>query len=1024
MNYLNEWQASGVDEELTQLNVIALEGSSPSEYLLYSDDIPRRNDGRVSDGFLKRYAHTEDGGWWCSGIDLLTGEEDLWGCFKPDRPRCNEQKGKPIKYEHPPKVPTGIFALKIPRHIWQRIADRYGVEILPEDRNDDCTYFDFWQWLLKHPSIPLCITEGAKKAGALLSSGYAAIALPGVNSGYRTPKDESGNRIGKSRLIPQLEKLVRKREIYIVFDRDSKPNTLKAVSAAIRKMGYLLRQVDCSVKVVTWKPELGKGVDDLIADRGQQTFDEGYAKAMPLEIWKAQTWTQLTHTPQIKLDCRYLPEDLSIPETAKLIGIKSAKGTGKTKLLEKIVALAAANGQWVLVIGHRIQLVQSLCQRFGLKYITEIKDNPHDVGAGFGLCLDSLHPDSSAQFKAIDWSNGVVIIDEIEQVLWHGLNSTTCKDRRVAILKSLKILMQNVLGDEGQVYAADADLSDTTLDYLISLAGINLKPFIIQNDWKPSKDECWQVYNYKESTPKKLVKDLEKHIKDGGKPFVCLSAQKLKSQWGTRTLEAYLKKKFPERKILRIDSESLADPQHPAYGCIGNLDRILINYEIVLASPSIETGVSIEIKNHFTSVWCIAQGIQGENTVRQTLGRIRENIPRHIWCATYGFNRIGNGSTSIPNLLTSGHRLTQLNIRLLQQSDFDAIEDIDTEFQAESLLCWAKMAVRFNAAMINYRDAIVAGLQDEGHQIKEPKVAIASKVEKGTQTTKPSTWETTGGSGKLAEVKSETKSLTCAIAEVREQNYQAECVAIEIAPDLSTQEYFSLNKRVVKTNLERRKLRKFELHQRYQLPVTAKLVALDDDGWYQQLRLHYFLTVGRPFLAQRDAIVARKMLERGDGSLFLPDFNNSQLGTTIGTMETLGISQLLVNPVRELTNLDEDLQVTAAIAIANRLEIKTATGIGIAKNASPITIVRCFIDRLGYALQCIRCGGDRRKRIRVYQIVEPLDDRQLVFEKWLALDRQRPGSSILWQSYLLADAKKVYLKQADDCKYTQLSLDL
>ncbi|MGL5803831.1 MAG: DUF3854 domain-containing protein, partial [Xenococcaceae cyanobacterium] len=386
MNYLNEWQASGVDEELTQLNVIALEGSSPSEYLLYSDDIPRRNDGRVSDGFLKRYAHTEDGGWWCSGIDLLTGEEDLWGCFKPDRPRCNEQKGKPIKYEHPPKVPTGIFALKIPRHIWQRIADRYGVEILPEDRNDDCTYFDFWQWLLKHPSIPLCITEGAKKAGALLSSGYAAIALPGVNSGYRTPKDEFGNRIGKSRLIPQLEKLVRKREIYIVFDRDSKPNTLKAVSAAIRKMGHLLRQVDCSVKVVTWKPELGKGVDDLIADRGQQTFDEAYAKAMPLEIWKAQTWTQLTHTPQIKLDCRYLPEDLSIPETAKLIGIKSAKGTGKTKLLEKIVALAAANGQWVLVIGHRIQLVQSLCQRFGLKYITEIKDNPHDVGAGFGLC--------------------------------------------------------------------------------------------------------------------------------------------------------------------------------------------------------------------------------------------------------------------------------------------------------------------------------------------------------------------------------------------------------------------------------------------------------------------------------------------------------------------------------------------------------------------------------------------------------------------------------------------------------------
>jgi hypothetical protein len=1044
MNYLNEWQASGVDEKLTQLNVIALEGSCPSDYLLYSDAIPRRNDGRVSEQFLKRYAHTEDGGWWCSGIDLLTGEEDLWGCFKPDRPRNSDKRGKLVKYEHPPKVPTGIFALKIPRHIWQRIADRYGVEILPEDENRDflgearmanlrgassepvseqeapfrhneCrdsfashSHFGFWQWLLKHPSIPLCITEGAKKAGALLSIGYAAIAIPGVNSGYRTPKDEYGNRVGKSYLIPQLEKLACQRDIYIVFDRDSKPNTLKAVNAAIRKTGYLLKQLSNSVKIVTWKPQLGKGVDDLIAERGQKVFDEVYAKALPLETWKAKTWTQLTHTPQVQLDCRYLP-DLSIPETAKLIGIKSAKGTGKTKLLEKIVSQAAANGQWVLAIGHRIQLVQALCQRFGLKYISQIKDNPSDVDAGFGLCIDSLHPDSSAQFKAIDWSNGVVIIDEIEQVLWHGLNSSTCKDNRVSILKSLKILIQNILGGEGQVYVADADLSDTSLDYLISLAGIDLKPFIIQNEWKPDRDECWQVYNYNEGTPKRLVKDLEKHIKDGGKPFICLSAQKLKSQWGTRTLEAYFKKKFPDRKILRIDSESLADPQHPAYGCIGNLNQILSDYEIVLASPSIETGVSIEIKNHFSSVWCIAQGIQGENTVRQTLGRIRANIPRYLWCATYGFNKVGNGSTSIPSLLTSGHRLTQLNIRLLQQSDFDTIDDVDTEFQAESLLCWAKMAVRFNAAMINYRDSILAALQEEGHQIQQPAVAIANKNDKNLENN---------------ENKTEINSLVEAIAEIREQNYQDECQAIAASANLSNEEYLALNKRMVKTTPERRRLRKFELSKRYHLPVSAELIALDDNGWYQQLRLHYFLTVGRSFLADRDALVAKKMLEQGNGSLFLPDFNSSQLGATIGTMEILGIPDLLADPTRELTNIDEDLQAIRALAIGNRLEIKTATGIGIAKNASPVTIVRYFIDRLGFGLQCLRCGGDRRKRIRVYQIVEPKDDRQQVFEKWQTFDRQRPGSSMLWQSYLLADARKIHLKQSEANKYEQLRLDI
>ena len=717
MDHLLEWKASCVDEELTRLNVIPLNGSCPSEYLLYSEAIPRRNDGRISEGFLQRYEHTSEGGWWCSGIDLLTGEEDSWGCFKPDSPRLSQNKGKAIKYEHPPKVNTGLFALKVPLHLWKEIANRYGIDILPTDIDKEKPDRGFWQWLIKHPAIPLCITEGAKKAGALLSAGYAAVALPGINSAYRTPKDEYGNRIGKSYLIPQLQKLASGgREIYIVFDRDSKPVTVKAVNAAIRKIGYLLQQAGCSVKVVIWDPALGKGVDDFIANCDRDSFDRAYNDALSLEVWKAKSGTRLTYTPQVEVNSRYLP-DLAIAAEAKLIGIKSPKGTGKTRLLESIVLRAKQSQQKILVIGHRVQLVQALCQRFGIKYITEIGDNSQNnskitqiqrqqatgnrqqslvekekenTTTGYGLCIDSLHPNSQAQFNPADWEDAIVIIDEVEQVLWHGLNSSTCKDNRVAILKSLKTLMQNVLNDRGQVYLADADLSDIAIDYLISLSGINLQPYIIQNNWKPDRELSWQVYNYSDSTPKRLVKDLEKHITEGGKPFVCLSAQKLTSQWGTRNLEAYFQQKFSQAKILRIDSESLADPHHPAYGCINKLDKTLANYDLVLASPSIETGVSIELEDCFTSVWVIAQGIQGENSVRQTLGRVRANIPRHIWCAGYGFNKIGNGSTSIPSLLTSGHRLTQLNIRLLQQSDFANIDDIDTGFQAESLLCWAK----------------------------------------------------------------------------------------------------------------------------------------------------------------------------------------------------------------------------------------------------------------------------------------------------------------------------------------------
>jgi hypothetical protein len=999
MDYLREWQASGVDEELTNLNVVSLQGTSPAEYLLYSNSIPRRNDGRISEGFLQRYAHTDAGGWWCSGMDVLDGNEDIWGCFKPNRPLNRDNKV--IKYEHPPKAATGLFALKVPLNLWYQIADRAGIKLNSAAINEQSADLGFWQWLIDHPEVPLCITEGAKKAGALLSAGYGTVALPGINNGYRTPKDDQGKRIGKSYLIPQLAKLAASgREIYLVFDQDIKPAAVKAVNATIKKTGYLLQQAGCQVKVVTWDSALGKGVDDLIASQGQACFAQAYDDALALASWKAKSWTKLTYPAEIQLNSRYLPELNILPET-KLIAIKSPKGTGKTQSLVKVVEQAIVKQQKVLVIGHRVQLVKELCQRFGLNYITEVSDRSDKSRLGYGLCIDSLHGLSQAQFDPNQWHDSLVIIDEVEQVLWHTLNSSTCKDRRVEILKCFKTLMQNVLGNQGQLYIADADLSDITLDYLISLSGLDLKPCIVHNTWQSDRTQSWQVYNYQGKTPKKLINNLEADIKQGGKPFICLSAQKLTSKWGTQTLEAYLKQQFPDRKILRIDSQSITDHQHPAYNCISNLEQVLSQYDIVLASPSIETGISIELK-HFTSVWAIAQGIQAENTVRQTLARIRQNVPRHLWCANYSYNKIGNGSTSIPALLSSNQRFTQLNIRLLQQSDFAYLDDLDTGFQAESLLCWAKMAVRYNAGAVNYRNSILAGLKAEGHQIidaaqYQPKVP-----------TKPST----------------DNALVAAITEISSQNYLAECAAIACCPSLDQAQYRYLNKQLIKSLGDRRQLRKYELQQRYHLPITPELVSLDDQGWYQKIRLHYFLTIGRPYLADRDTKAVRKLMQQGNGSLFLPDFNSSQLGAIVGALEILGIPVLLQQQTRELRNTDTDLQSLAAIALSNRREIKTILNLNLGKNYSPITIISRLLGKIGCKIKCLRYETQNQKRIRIYQILAPKDQREQVFTHWLNIDRQRPGNSLFWSGDLHVSSQNKISAQISDDNYLQLSLDV
>lgn len=126
-HHYQEWIKSGVDPEIIYSNIVSLEEENKVlDLLLYADNLPRRNDGRLTDGILKNYRFlSEAGGWYCSGLDPITLEDSHWGCFKPDRPRLNKD-GKVIKYEHPPKVPTEVFCLRVTRHIWRKVAKKAG----------------------------------------------------------------------------------------------------------------------------------------------------------------------------------------------------------------------------------------------------------------------------------------------------------------------------------------------------------------------------------------------------------------------------------------------------------------------------------------------------------------------------------------------------------------------------------------------------------------------------------------------------------------------------------------------------------------------------------------------------------------------------------------------------------------------------------------------------------------------------------------------------------------------------------
>jgi hypothetical protein len=551
-----------------------------------------------------------------------------------------------------------------------------------------------------------------------------------------------------------------------------------------------------------------------------------------------------------------------------------------------------------------------------------------------------------------------VIMDESEQVIWHALNSGTCQRSRVTILRQLKTLLSNVLQGSGRVFLADADLSDLSIDFVRSLSGYDSDPFVVVNEWRPGDESRCNIYNYSGTNPSGLVAALEKHIDKGGRPLVVVSAQKTKSKWGSRTLETHLQKKYPDKKILRIDSETISDPDHPAYGCIAHLDEILPEYDIVIASPSIETGVSIDIKGHFTSVWAIFQGVQSESSARQALFRLREPVSRHIWAASHGIGQIGNGSTSVKSLLASQHKLAKANVRLLQEL---ALDDIELDFQPLSLKIWAKMAVRVNLGMIHYRYAILEGLKAEGHQIIESEELVNDAVK-------------------------------AAVTETKKENQIAEAQAVEAEADTTPTEFEQLQQKKAKTKSERYRERKHQLHLRYGIDVNATLVLKDDDGWYASIRLYYYLTLGRQFLKQRDYKRLHETKEKGGGAVWLPDLNRNQLSVAIAVLENLGIMELLT-PNREWRSTDEVLVRLSMLAIAHAWDIKAALNITISEKDTPIAIAQKLLSKIGVKLEYLRREGSDGNRQRVYGYTAPSDGREEVFAAWIARDEIAAAST-------------------------------
>ncbi|WP_265277825.1 hypothetical protein [Nostoc sp. KVJ3] len=270
---------------------------------------------------------------------------------------------------------------------------------------------------------------------------------------------------------------------------------------------------------------------------------------------------------------------------------------------------------------------------------------------------------------------------------------------------------------------------------------------------------------------------------------------------------------------------------------------------------------------------------------------------------------------------------------------------------------WDKRGSVINVEMRRYRESVLAGLVEDGYTVIDADDADDDE------------------SGEVIE------SVKAASVEL----YTAECQAIADSPTISDAELKKLLDTRAKTKTERHQQRKAELSRRYEIEVTPDLVEKDDDGWYPQLRMHYYLTLGREFLTNRDAKRAKAQLELGENSVWKPDFNKGQLLPAVLLLENLNLLQFLTPDV-QLRGSDEKMVEFKALAVQHRHVIKNYLNVSISEKLTSIAIAQKLLAKIDLKLDYVGRLGKRENRECVYQFVAPDDQRDSIFGQWLNRD--------------------------------------
>jgi energy-coupling factor transporter ATP-binding protein EcfA2 len=341
--------------------------------------------------------------------------------------------------------------------------------------------------------------------------------------------------------------------------------------------------------------------------------------------------------------------------------IKSPKGSGKTTFLTRVagVSIPSFNSleqyeeevdyeidvpfsqkDKVLLIGHRRALIGELCSRIGLNcYLDDEKFSLGEIAKRrrqYGICLDSL-----AKVRDLDYD--VILIDEVEQVLAHFM-SATLGDRREGLFR----LFSKMLNSAKKVVALDADIgwiSFITLTVLtqprvpkgqkINAVAVAPKPVHIYINNRKSFGSTLNLY----SSLNQLIQKIVESAVDGKRIFVASNSKEKIDTLDHALKEAF--KNINQEIPIKIITSNTSGEDH-VQEFIKNIKKEILNFRVILSSPSLGTGVDITFENDAKEIDCVfgifENRINSHFEIDQQLSRVRHPKEVNVWISPQTFN--------------------------------------------------------------------------------------------------------------------------------------------------------------------------------------------------------------------------------------------------------------------------------------------------------------------------------------------------------------------------------------------------